>query len=54
MSKSRLVSVDLLQGIAMLWVIIGHHLLDFMPAIYHSIHYYISIISFIFIFFIIP
>ncbi len=40
-SKNRLVSVDLLQGIAMLWVIFGHHLLDFMPAIYHSIHYYI-------------
>jgi fucose 4-O-acetylase-like acetyltransferase len=40
-SKKRLVIVDLLQGIAMVWVIIGHHLFDFMPTIYHSIHYYI-------------
>lgn len=39
--RKRLEIIDLLQGIAMLWVIIGHHLLNFMPAIYHSIHYYI-------------
>ena len=39
--KKRLVIIDLLQGVAMVWVIIGHHLFDFMPAIYQAIHYYI-------------
>lgn len=28
--KKRLVIIDLLQGVAMVWVIIGHHLFDFM------------------------
>ncbi len=40
-NKYRLSIVDIMQGIAMLWVIIGHHLLDFMPLIYKSVHYYI-------------
>lgn len=39
--KKKLVIIDLLQGVAMVWVIIGHHLFDFMPAIYQAIHYYI-------------
>lgn len=37
----RLHIVDVMQGIAMLWVVIGHHLLEFMPPIYDKIHYYI-------------
>ena len=39
--RKRLHIVDVMQGIAMLWVIIGHHLFDFMPPIYDKIHYYI-------------
>lgn len=39
--KERLVILDIMQGIAMLLVIIGHHLLDFMPKAYSSIHYYL-------------
>lgn len=39
--KRRLLTIDMMQGIAMLWVIIGHHLLDFMPRAYSSLHYYI-------------
>lgn len=40
-SKRRLLTIDMMQGIAMLWVVVGHHLLAFMPPIYGSIHYYI-------------
>lgn len=40
-NKTRLPVVDIMQGIAMLWVVVGHHLFDFMPSIYGSIHYYI-------------
>lgn len=39
--KRRLLIIDLMQGIAMLWVVVGHHLLAFMPPVYGSIHYYI-------------
>lgn len=41
LKKKRLEIIDIMQGIAMLWVIIGHHLLPFMPASYASFHYYI-------------
>lgn len=39
--KRRLLTIDVMQGIAMLWVVVGHHLLAFMPPVYGSIHYYI-------------
>ncbi len=39
--KRRLESLDLMQGIAMLWVVVGHHLLPFMPSEYGSFHHYI-------------
>lgn len=39
--KERIVLLDIMQGIAMLLVILGHHLLDFMPKAYSGIHYYI-------------
>lgn len=39
--KCRLWAIDVMQGIAMLWVIVGHHLLDFMPSVYNRLHYYI-------------
>lgn len=40
-SKRRLLTIDMMQGIAMIWVVVGHHLLAFMPPVYGSIHYYI-------------
>lgn len=39
--QKRLDIIDVIQGIAMLWVIVGHHLFDFMPPVYGHIHYYI-------------
>ncbi len=39
--QKRLVVIDVMQGIAMLWVVFGHHLFDFMPSAYHHLHYYI-------------
>ena len=39
--KTRLEVLDLMQGIAMLWVLIGHHLLPIMPSGYSSFQYYI-------------
>ena len=39
--QKRLDIIDVMQGIAMLWVIVGHHLFDFMPPVYGHIHYYI-------------
>lgn len=41
MSNTRIVSLDIMQAIAMILVILGHHLLDFMPDIYTKIHFYI-------------
>ena len=41
LTKRRLQIIDIMQGIAMLWVIIGHHLLPFMSSAYASFHYYI-------------
>lgn len=37
----RIVTVDVMQGLAMVIVIIGHHLLPFMPAEYGLCHRYI-------------
>ena len=42
-SKSRLDVIDAMQGIAMLWVVVGHHLFDFMPHFYSRLHHYIYI-----------
>lgn len=39
--QKRLDIIDVMQGIAMLWVIVGYHLFDFMPPVYGHIHYYI-------------
>ena len=39
--KERLVEIDILQGMAMLLVVLGHHWLDFMPDWYHHLHYYL-------------
>lgn len=37
----RLQTVDVLQGLAMLWVVTGHHLFDFMPAWYRQMYLWI-------------
>ena len=39
--KPRLVILDVMLGIAMLLVVLGHHLLPIMPDWYHDMHYYI-------------
>ena len=39
--KQRLLIVDCMQGIAMILVIVGHHLFPIMPEWYHQMHYYI-------------
>ena len=39
--KHRLQIVDVLQGMAMLWVVIGHHLFDFMPGWYRQMYLWI-------------
>lgn len=41
MSSKRIVLVDLMQGLAMVLVVLGHHLFPFLPAWYKSMHYYI-------------
>lgn len=41
--RPRLVTVDIMQGLAMLLVVIGHHLLDFMPAGYGHFHSWLYI-----------
>lgn len=41
MSGKRIVLIDLMQGLAMILVILGHHLFPFLPAWYKSMHYYI-------------
>ena len=33
--------LDLMQGLAMILVVIGHHLFPFMPEWYRALHYYI-------------
>lgn len=39
--RPRLDSLDILQGIAMTLVVIGHHLFPIMPRWYNELHYYI-------------
>lgn len=39
--KQRLLIIDCMQGIAMILVIVGHHLFPIMPKWYHQLHYYI-------------
>jgi len=41
MGRKRLLLLDIMQGIAMILVVLGHHLFDFMPPIYNKIHFYI-------------
>ena len=41
--RPRLVTVDIMQGVAMLLVVIGHHLLDFMPVGYGQFHHWLYI-----------
>ena len=41
--RPRLVTVDIMQGVAMLLVVIGHHLLDFMPVGYGQFHLWLYI-----------
>lgn len=41
--RPRLVTVDIMQGLAMLLVVIGHHLLDFMPDGYGRFHSWLYI-----------
>lgn len=41
--RPRLVTVDIMQGLAMLLVVIGHHLLDFMPVGYGQFHHWLYI-----------
>lgn len=41
--RPRLVTVDIMQGMAMLLVVIGHHLLDFMPESYGRFHSWLYI-----------
>lgn len=43
MSSNRIVLIDLKQGLAMVLVVLGHHLFPFLPAWYKSMHYYIYI-----------
>lgn len=41
MNNRRIVLLDLMQGLAMILVVIGHHLFPFMPEWYRALHYYI-------------
>lgn len=41
MNSKRIILVDLMQGLAMILVVLGHHLFPFLPAWYKSMHYYI-------------
>ena len=42
-NKVRLITLDMMLGIAMLLVVLGHHLLPIMPKWYLKTHYYIYI-----------
>lgn len=41
----RLIGIDVMQGIAMVLVVLGHHRFDFMPEWYMRMFYWISLLS---------
>ena len=43
MSNKRLIIIDVMQGIAMFLVVLGHHLFNFMPHWYGQLFKWISV-----------
>lgn len=41
MVRKRIETLDVMQALAMILVVLGHHLFHFMPDVYGKIHYYI-------------